>query len=111
MATGHGNTPAAWTGVTIMFVGCLIGAVAVILASIPWLIGGGVVILLGVIVGKVMVMMGLGEPATPPPLDEQTVAAQPSAAGAPSQQPQQPQAPAGASTRPEPSDTSSERAR
>ena len=65
MATGHGHTPAAWTSVTIMFVGCLIGAVAVVLANIPLLIGAGVVILLGAVTGKVMAMMGLGAPEQP----------------------------------------------
>ncbi|MGH8773635.1 MAG: HGxxPAAW family protein [Jiangellaceae bacterium] len=59
----HGNTPAAWTAVIIMTVGFGIGAVAVILLNWPlfWIGGVGVVVA-GAIVGKVMQMMGLGQP-------------------------------------------------
>lgn len=59
----HGNTPAAWTAVTIMLVGFTIGTVAVILLNWPlfW-IGGVAVVVLGAVVGKVMQMMGLGQP-------------------------------------------------
>jgi len=59
----HGNTPAAWTTVIIVVVGFGIGAVAVILLNWPlfWIGGVGVVVL-GAIVGKVMQMMGLGQP-------------------------------------------------
>jgi len=59
----HGNTPAAWTAVMVMVVGFGIGTVAVIMLNWPlfW-IGGVGVIILGAIVGKVMQMMGLGQP-------------------------------------------------
>jgi hypothetical protein len=59
----HGNTPAAWTAVIIMVVGFGIGTVAVVLLNWPlfWIGGVGVVVL-GAIVGKVMQMMGLGQP-------------------------------------------------
>jgi hypothetical protein len=59
----HGNTPAAWTAVIIMLIGFVIGAIAVILLnwSLFW-IGGVGVVLLGAIVGKVMQMMGMGQP-------------------------------------------------
>jgi hypothetical protein len=60
MSASHGNTPAAWTAVTIMFVGCLVSAIAIPLA-LPWLFFVGLgVVALGAVVGKVMSMMGMG---------------------------------------------------
>lgn len=57
----HGQTPAAWTAVTIMMVGFIIGSIAVI--QLNWvLLGiGAVVIVVGGVVGKVMQMMGMGK--------------------------------------------------
>ena len=64
MSASHGNTPAAWTAVTIMFVGCLIAGLAIPLA-LPWLFFVGVgVVVLGGVVGKVMQMMGMGSTVT-----------------------------------------------
>ncbi|MGH8823036.1 MAG: HGxxPAAW family protein [Jiangellaceae bacterium] len=59
----HGNTPAGWTAVIIMVIGFVVGAVAVILLNWPlfWIGGVGLVVL-GAIVGKVMQMMGMGQP-------------------------------------------------
>lgn len=59
----HGQTPAAWTAVTIMMVGFLVGCIAVV--QLNWvLLGVGlVIVLLGAVVGKVMQMMGMGKPA------------------------------------------------
>jgi hypothetical protein len=60
MTTHHGNTPAAWTSVTIMFVGFLIAGFALPFA-VPWLFFVGIgVVIVGAIVGKVMQMMGMG---------------------------------------------------
>ena len=60
MSASHGNTPAAWTAVTIMFVGCLVAALAIPLA-LPWLFFVGLgIVALGAVVGKVMQMMGMG---------------------------------------------------
>ena len=60
MKAEHGHTPAAWTAVTIVLIGFVVGGVAVIVAQ-PWLafVGIGIVVL-GGIVGKIMQMMGLG---------------------------------------------------
>ncbi|HEU4539586.1 MAG TPA: HGxxPAAW family protein [Jiangellaceae bacterium] len=60
----HGHTPAAWTAVLIILAGIFIGAFAVAVLNWPlfW-IGGVGVIVLGLIVGKVMQMMGLGKPS------------------------------------------------
>ena len=60
MSASHGNTPAAWTAVTIMFIGFLLSGVALPL-ELPWLFFVGLgVVALGAVVGKVMQMMGLG---------------------------------------------------
>lgn len=56
----HGSTPAAWTAVTIIMVAFVVGAVGVATAT-PWLFwAGAVLIVAGIVVGKVMQMMGLG---------------------------------------------------
>lgn len=64
MSASHGNTPAAWTAVTIMFVGFLLSGIALPL-ELPWLffVGLGVVVV-GAVVGKVMQMMGMGSTVT-----------------------------------------------
>jgi hypothetical protein len=57
----HGHTPAAWTAVLIIAAGIYVGAFAVAVLNWPLFWFGGVgVIILGMIVGKVMQMMGLG---------------------------------------------------
>lgn len=60
MSASHGNTPAAWTAVTVMFVGFLIGGFALPL-DVPWLFFVGLaVVVIGAVTGKVMQMMGMG---------------------------------------------------
>jgi len=60
MSDSHGNTPAAWTAVAIMFVGFLLSGLALPF-ELPWLFFVGlVVVVLGAVVGKVMSMMGMG---------------------------------------------------
>ena len=61
MASEHGHTPAAWTAVAIMFLGVMVGAVAVVLANIPMLFVGLGIVAVGGITGGVMSMMGLGQ--------------------------------------------------
>jgi hypothetical protein len=58
----HGHTPAAWTTVIIVFVAFFVGGLAVALQNWPmfW-IGGVGLLVVGLIVGKVMQMMGLGQ--------------------------------------------------
>jgi len=58
----HGNTPAAWTAVTIIILAFLVGSIAVIAGNWPlfW-IGGVGLFILGGVVGKVMSMMGMGK--------------------------------------------------
>jgi len=56
----HGSTPAAWTAVTIIMVAFVVGGIGVLIAQ-PWVFWAGVVlVLVGVVVGKVMQMMGMG---------------------------------------------------
>ena len=65
MSASHGNTPAAWTAVSIMFVGFLISGLALPLrarrgcSSSAWWSSS-----LGAVVGKVMPMMGMGSTVT-----------------------------------------------
>ncbi|MEU9729895.1 HGxxPAAW family protein [Streptomyces sp. NPDC048002] len=58
--SSHGHTPAAWTGVTIAFIGfCIAGAFMVLASPAGFWLGMGVVVLGGV-VGWLMKGMGLG---------------------------------------------------
>ncbi|MCA0331288.1 MAG: hypothetical protein LCI03_15490 [Actinobacteria bacterium] len=62
----HGNTPAAWTAVTIIMVAFVIGAVAVLTANwVLFWIGGVGGCIVGAVVGKVMSMMGYGQGTAP----------------------------------------------
>ena len=57
----HGQTPAAWTAVTIMMVGFVVGSIAVVQLNWALLIVATVIIVAGAVVGKVMQMMGMGK--------------------------------------------------
>ncbi|GAB2879060.1 HGxxPAAW family protein [Nocardioides pacificus] len=61
MADNHGNTPAAWTGVTVAFLGFLVGSIALMLdpVSLPLLWVGIGLGLGSLLVFAVMVKMGL----------------------------------------------------
>jgi hypothetical protein len=56
----HGNTPAAWTGVTFILVGFVLGGIGLVVSSwvIFWI--GVALCPLGVIVGKILQLMGYG---------------------------------------------------
>lgn len=57
---GHGNSPAAWTAVTIMLAAFAVGTVA-FWFDLPWLVvTAAVFVLVGVIVGWVMSKLGYG---------------------------------------------------
>lgn len=64
-AAAHGHTPAAWTGVTIAFVGFCVSGVAMILPSVPLVWAGLVVVAAGGVVGKAMSMAGMGKQPSP----------------------------------------------
>jgi len=56
----HGNSVAAWTAVTIITLGFLVGCIAVIIATV-WLFWAAVgICLIGVVAGKVLALMGFG---------------------------------------------------
>lgn len=63
----HGQTPAAWTAVSIIFVGFFVGCIAVIQLNWVLLWVGAAIVVLGAIVGKVMQMMGMGKQHPEPP--------------------------------------------
>ena len=72
-AHSHGNSVAAWTAVSIISLGFLVGAVAFPLNS-AWVFWAGVVIaVLGVVAGKVLAMMGFGVSAPGEPAPSATV--------------------------------------
>jgi hypothetical protein len=58
----HGSTPAAWTAVSIIMIAFLVGGLGILIGQ-AWVFWAGVVLVaVGVIVGKVMQMMGMGAP-------------------------------------------------
>lgn len=56
----HGHSTAAWTGVGIILLGTAIASVAVVIPNLVVGIIGAVVIVIGVVAGKVLSMAGLG---------------------------------------------------
>ncbi|MGA9746818.1 MAG: HGxxPAAW family protein [Nocardioides sp.] len=61
----HGNTPAAWTGVTIILIGFVIGGIGMVIDQWMLFWVGLALLPVGVIVGKIMAAMGMGaEPAS-----------------------------------------------
>lgn len=63
MAAKHGNTPAAWTTVIIVFIGFAVGGAGVMFGhAVPGLAAGAAIAIAGAVVGKVMQLMGLGRP-------------------------------------------------
>ena len=56
----HGNTPAAWTGVTLILVGFVVGGLGLILDN--WLVFwiGVALVPVAMIIGKIMQRMGMG---------------------------------------------------
>jgi hypothetical protein len=63
--TGHGNSVAAWTSVSVIMAGFLVMSVAVALTSL-WLFLVGVVVgVVGAVLGKVLSGMGFGVAGRP----------------------------------------------
>jgi hypothetical protein len=60
MSAHHGNTPAAWTGVTIILIGFLVGGIGLVISSWTLFWVGVALFPIGLIVGKIMQKMGLG---------------------------------------------------
>lgn len=60
--TNHGHTPAAWTGVTIAFIGFCISGAFMVMANPLGFWAGLVVVALGGVVGMAMSAAGMGMP-------------------------------------------------
>ncbi|MCI3270404.1 HGxxPAAW family protein [Streptomyces sp. NPDC047081] len=60
--SSHGHTPAAWTGVTIAFIGFCVSGAFMVMAQPVGFWAGMVVVAIGGVVGWVMSAMGLGQP-------------------------------------------------
>ncbi|MFE7777415.1 HGxxPAAW family protein [Streptomyces sp. NPDC057445] len=60
--SAHGHTPAAWTGVTITFIGFCIAGVSMVAVNPLGFWAGMAVTLLGGVVGLAMKAAGLGMP-------------------------------------------------
>ena len=56
----HGHSTAAWTGVGIILLGTAIASVAFVIPSVALAIVGAVVIVAGIVAGKVLSMAGYG---------------------------------------------------
>ncbi|WP_326691010.1 MULTISPECIES: HGxxPAAW family protein [unclassified Streptomyces] len=61
MAHSHGHTPAAWTGVIIVFAGFCVGSVFMVMAQPLGVVAGVVLTLVGGVVGGLMRAAGLGQ--------------------------------------------------
>ena len=60
--TNHGRTLAAWVTVSVVVLGGLVSAAAVVVAR-PWLFWVGIgLIVIGVVLGQVLRMLGFGQP-------------------------------------------------
>lgn len=57
----HGNTPAAWTTVTIAFLAFVIGGAGILLESAQIFWAGVVTFVISGFVGKIMQMAGYGQ--------------------------------------------------
>ncbi|MFE3163642.1 HGxxPAAW family protein [Streptomyces sp. NPDC059224] len=60
--SSHGHTPAAWTGVTIAFIGFCVAGAFMVMAQPLGFWAGMVIVVLGGVVGMIMRAMGLGMP-------------------------------------------------
>ncbi|MEV5594253.1 HGxxPAAW family protein [Streptomyces sp. NPDC052496] len=60
-SSGHGHTPAAWTGVIISFIGFCVAGAFTVLANVPGFWAGIVLIGLGAVAGGVLRAMGMGQ--------------------------------------------------
>ncbi|WP_432096640.1 HGxxPAAW family protein [Streptomyces sp. bgisy100] len=58
----HGHTPAAWTGVTIAFIGFCISGACTVAAQPLGFVAGLVVVAIGGVVGLAMRAAGMGQP-------------------------------------------------
>jgi hypothetical protein len=68
-ATHHGNSAAAWTMVLILMLGGVVASVGLCIPSITVIVIGAVIVVIGLVAGKVMSLAGYGSVK---PTDEET---------------------------------------
>ena len=73
--SSHGHTPAAWTGVTIAFIGFCVSGAFMVMAQPAGFWAGMVVVVLGGVVGVIMRAMGLGQSKEDPHAEARAAAA------------------------------------
>jgi MFS superfamily sulfate permease-like transporter len=56
----HGHSLASWTLVGLVLVGSFLLCLAIVITNVPMAVIGGVIIVLGLIVGRVLQMAGFG---------------------------------------------------
>lgn len=61
MSSNHGNTPAAWTAVSIAMLSFVVGGIGLMVGSMPVFWVGVALTPIAVIVGYVMSRMGYGD--------------------------------------------------
>jgi hypothetical protein len=60
--SSHGHTPAAWTGVTIAFIGFCVSGAFMVMAQPAGFWAGLAIVAIGGVVGWIMSAMGMGMP-------------------------------------------------
>ncbi|GKQ38110.1 HGxxPAAW family protein [Streptomyces sp. A012304] len=75
--SSHGHTPAAWTGVTIAFIGFCVAGAFMVMAEPLGFWAGMAIVLLGGVVGMIMRAMGLGQPKEAHPVHQVTATREP----------------------------------
>ncbi|MFI1201330.1 hypothetical protein K2224_25825 [Streptomyces sp. BHT-5-2] len=60
-SSGHGHTPAAWTGVIIAFIGFCVAGAFIVVGNVAGFWAGMVLIGAGAVVGGLMRAAGLGQ--------------------------------------------------
>jgi uncharacterized membrane protein len=60
--SSHGHTLAAWTGVTIAFIGFLVAGAFMVMAQPAGFWAGMAIVVVGGVVGWIMSAMGMGQP-------------------------------------------------
>ncbi|MFD9435375.1 HGxxPAAW family protein [Streptomyces sp. NPDC060002] len=73
--SSHGHTPAAWTGVIIVFIGFTVAGAFMVMAEPLGFWAGMVIVALGGVVGGIMRAMGLGMPKEAHPVHQVTTTA------------------------------------
>lgn len=63
MTAHHGNTPAAWTGVTIFLIGFTLAGIALVVQNYPFFWVSAAIVVLSPVIGKIVAKLGYGADA------------------------------------------------